>query len=274
MSGFSAAWLALREPADARARAVGGATLDELREALTVTATAERAPAVLDLGAGSGANLRFLGPRLPGHWPWTLVDHDADLLRLAAAAPGRPATRQLDLAAQLDALTLPAGGLVTASALLDLVSETWMAALASRCHAAGCSLLFALTYEGRITCKPMEADDGFIVSLVNQHQLTDKGFGPALGPTAAAAAARLFAAPGYRLRRVRSDWQLGPEDSALQDALLQGWADAAVEIAPSQRARIAAWLVRRRHHLARGRSRLVVGHEDLYGWPGARAAAP
>ena len=275
MSGFSAEWLALREPADARARVAGDAALDELRDALVGHADPPgRAPAVLDLGAGSGANLRFLGPRLPGHWPWTLVDHDAGLLRLAAATPGRPATRQLDLAAALPDLPLPPRGLVTASALLDLVSHAWLATLAARCHAAHCSLLFALTYDGRVACKPMDAEDTLIISLVNQHQLTDKGFGPALGPTAAAAAARLFATPGYRLRRVRSDWRLGPDESALQDALLQGWAEAACEMAPGSRPRIAAWLARRRHHLARGRSRLVVGHEDLYGWPVGPKAAP
>lgn len=273
MSGFSADWLALRERADARARSAGREALDELRRVLeTRPVPAGGAPVVLDLGAGSGANLRFLGPHLPGNWPWTLVDHDPGLLRLAAMAPSRPATRQLDLAAGLAELPLPRGGLVTASALLDLVSAPWLADLAARVHAARCSVLFALTYDGRVTGKPMDADDPFIVSLVNQHQRTDKGFGAALGPTAAAAAALHFAAPDYRLHRVRTDWQIGPDEPALQDALLQGWAEAAAAMAPSAQARIAAWLARRRRLVARGRSRLVVGHEDLYGWPATPAA--
>jgi hypothetical protein len=35
--------------------------------------------------------------------------------------------------------------LVTASALLDLVSESWMKTLAARCRDAGAAVLFALT---------------------------------------------------------------------------------------------------------------------------------
>ncbi|MCU0760065.1 MAG: hypothetical protein MUF07_12830 [Steroidobacteraceae bacterium] len=264
MSGFSAAWLALREPADARARVSGQPALAELLAAL---GTGTGARAVLDLGAGSGANLRHLGPLLPPGWRWTLADLDPELLALAAASAPAPRVQRIDLARELDSLTFPQHGLVTASALLDLVSASWLEALATHCRRAHAGVLFALTYDGRVTCKPMDADDRYIVSLVNRHQLGDKGFGPALGPGAAAAAARAFARSGYVLRRVRSDWNLGPGEPALQAALLAGWAEAACEVDPAGSRRVRAWQERRLRHLARGRSCLVVGHEDLYGWP-------
>lgn len=263
MSGFSAEWLALREPADRRARDPGAPALAELLAALGP----DRATEVLDLGAGSGSNLRYLGPRLGPDWRWTLADHDAGLLAVAARAPEPPQLRRVDLATQLDQLPFPQRGLVTASALLDLVSAAWIAALATRCAAARAGILFAITYDGRANCRPIDPDDRLIVSLVNRHQRTDKGFGPALGPAAAAAAAASFGRAGYVLRRVRSDWQIGPDEPELQAALLQGWAQAACELDPSGSARIEAWLERRRRLLARGRSRLTVGHEDLYGWP-------
>jgi SAM-dependent methyltransferase len=268
MSGFSADWLALREPADARARAAGAPALAELLAALGSEAGGR---GVLDLGAGSGSNLRHLGPQLPPRWRWTLADHDPALLALAAATPGAPQVQRLDLARDLDALAFPQRGLVTASALLDLVSEPWLAALAGRCQRAQVGVLFALTYDGRTTCKPMDRDDGLIVALVNRHQLGDKGFGPALGPGAVAAAARLFARVGYVLRRVRSDWEIGPQEHALQAALFEGWAQAARELDPAGSGRVEAWRERRLRHLARGRSRLTVGHEDLYGWPAPAA---
>ena len=44
--------------------------------------------------------------------------------------------------------------LVTASALLDLVSEAWLRALAARCAESGAAALFALSYDGRIVCSP------------------------------------------------------------------------------------------------------------------------
>ena len=46
----------------------------------------------------------------------------------------------------------------------------------------------ALTYDGRIDLSPADPLDATIASAVNAHQHTDKGFGPALGPSAAAAA--------------------------------------------------------------------------------------
>jgi hypothetical protein len=172
----------------------------------------------------------------------------------------------IDLAADLDALPFPDGGLVTASALLDLVSDAWLARLAARCRTARAQLLFALTYDGRARCRPDEPGDAQVIALVNRHQRTDKGFGPALGPTAAEAAVRQFARAGYRLRRARSDWRIGASEPQLQAALLEGWAQAARDASTGSRAWIDDWLRRRRRHLERGRSELSVGHEDLAGW--------
>jgi len=72
--------------------------------------------------------------------------------------------------------------LVTASALLDLVSEDWLAALAARCRESGAAILFALSYDGRIRCSPEEPNDATICALVNEHQRTDKGFGTRARP--------------------------------------------------------------------------------------------
>ena len=49
--------------------------------------------------------------------------------------------------------------LVTASALLDLVSAAWVESLASECRVAGAAGLFALIYDGRIHCSPEEPGD-------------------------------------------------------------------------------------------------------------------
>ena len=101
-------------------------------------------------------------------------------------------TRCLDLSTLDDREIFDGRQLVTASALLDLVSEPWLCALANRCAECGAAALFALSYDGRIACSPEDPDDGAIVSLVNEHQRTDKGFGPALGPDATDAAERCF----------------------------------------------------------------------------------
>jgi hypothetical protein len=130
-------------------------------------------------------------------------------------------------------------------------------------------VLFALSYDGRIVCSPEDADDGTVVALLNEHQRTDKGFGPALGPDAASVAARVFEEAGYRVQLARSDWVLAPESRELQCQLIEGWAQAATEIAPERARAIDGWRDRRLAHVAAGWSEIIVGHEDLAGMCGA-----
>jgi SAM-dependent methyltransferase len=255
VSSFSAAWLALREPADhaARSAALTRATADALAE--------EPAPLILDLACGTGSNLRYLTGAVP-QARWLLVDHDAELLaRVPRSADVE--TRCLDLSALNDPAIFAGRALVTASALLDLVSDQWLRALAERCAEGGAAALFALNYDGRIICTPEDADDGTIVALVNQHQRTEKGFGPAVGPDATDRAVHWFRQHGYEAQRAPSDWALTPASGELQRQLIDGWTQAATEIAPEQARLIDRWRERRLAHLAAGWSHIVVGHEDL-----------
>jgi len=271
MSDFSAAWLALREPADRAARSV------RLTRAIAErVAPAGRRLRIVDLGAGAGSNMRYLAPQLGPRQHWRLVDRDATLLRLASRGP-HIAHVETIAAERFDLSTLDPpsahelfdrASLVTASALLDLVSDRFVAIVAASCRRARASVLFALIYDGRIACSPEDPDDGLIRDLVNRHQRRDKGFGPALGPAAAGEAARQFTAAGFEVDRDRSDWRLTPEDGELQRQLIEGWASAAIEIEldPDRAAAIGAWRLRRLGHLAAGRSHIVVGHEDIAGW--------
>ena len=52
----------------------------------------------------------------------------------------------------------------------------------------------------------------------------------------------------------------------LQRQLIEGWAEAALEIAPDQAAMVGRWLARRIAHVEGGRSRVSVCHEDLAAW--------
>ena len=262
--GFSAEWLALREPADRAARS------GRLARRVASVLPATRPVRIVDLGAGTGANRRYLSAHLPTPQRWLLVDHDATLLARATAADAAfVETRELDL----NAIGEPAArhlfsgvGLVTASALLDLVSTGWLQTLVDRAREHGAALLFALTYDGRIELDPPEAEDADIRELVNRHQRTDKGFGPALGPDATDAAAAMLDRAGYHVDRERSDWRLGVESPHLQRELIEGWARAAGEIDPSKRAAIERWRERRIAHVNNQRSRIIVGHEDLAAW--------
>ncbi len=294
MSGFSDAWLALREPADhaARSRHLVDGVVRHLAE--THDVIDERRPlTVLDLATGTGSNPRYLIPHLARWQAWRLLDADEGLL---AALPSRMAvwaTRNGCACTQTaDGITVSGAGwesrlrprtqdlrtlprethvsppaLVTASALLDLVSDEWLAALVRWCGSARSTVLFALTYDGTATLTPRDEVDDLVLDLVNRHQATDKGFGPALGPAAVARAPELFAASGYIVEREKTDWLLGPGFERLQRELIAGWAGAARELAPALAERIEAWEGRRRELCVSGGLTISVGHEDMAAWP-------
>lgn len=288
MSVFSADWLALREPFDSAARAEADAVAAFAGEAL---GPAPRQ--VVDLACGTGANLRALAPRLGRAQHWRLVDHDAALLAalpavlqawgdrngyrvasgdagaLSITGPGFDATvvlQHLDLVQQLPALALPDGPLLTASALLDLVSAHWLDALIAHAGRARATLLFTLSVDGRIDWEPADAGDAAVQAAFAAHQRRDKGFGAALGDTAAAwLQARLLAA-GWRTSAAPSDWRIdGARSPAMLQALIDGMAGAAVEQAPEAGNAIRAW--QRRRTAVRDATRLLVGHTDLAARP-------
>jgi SAM-dependent methyltransferase len=262
MESFSADWLALREPADHAART----------HALTADVAArlsrQARTRAIDLAGGTGSNIRYLLPRVPHITHWTLADYDPALLAVGArtlepVARARGVTietRRLDLA-DLDALPLDGCALVTASALLDLVSERWLRTFARRCRDARVQVLCALSYDGRIACEPRDPGDERIRALVNAHQRTDKGFGPALGPDAVGAAEDAFA--GWETQVSSSDWQLDAGTAELQRQLVAGWAGAARVMAPADVLVIDGWAARRLGQIEAGRSRIVVGHRDF-----------
>lgn len=260
MSGFSAQWLALREPCDARARAA------DITAKLAQVVRSNEALRVVDLGTGTGSNFRALAPHLTAAREWILVDHDARLLETIRRDRDGVTLRQLNLAAELEALDLSGVQVVTASALLDLVSQQWLNALLQRCSALDITLLFTLTYDGRMELLPPELEDERVRELVNAHQLSDKGFGAALGPHATAHACELLEDFGYRVERKDSDWQLGNADAQLQRELIAGWVDAVIEMAPAEATSLRSWIERRMHHVDAGRSRILVGHQDLLAW--------
>jgi hypothetical protein len=271
MSGFSADWLALREPYDARARN------RDVLDSVATAAAAGDAVAVVDLACGIGSTLRAVAPRLPPRQDWRLVDNDLSLLARAAAGkaiPGIAVTRiPVDLARDLEAALDGRVNLVTASALLDLVSAEWLDRLVIEVAARRLPLYAALNYDGRVSFDPADPLDAAVIAAVNLHQQTDKGFGPALGPRAAEAAIKRFQAADYAVVHGRSDWHLLPRDHDIQRDMLAGWAGAAREIGGLSLPDAAAWLTRRRDLLAAARSTVKVGHVDIFARPiGTRAA--
>src|SRR5947208_6221659 len=138
----SGEWLALREPADAAARA------RELVQHLGRAHPATGGWVIHDLGCGTGAMGRWLAPLLPGPQHWVVHDRDTDLLVLAASERPGPAGNGAAVTVEakhsdvtrLHPADLAGATLITASALLDLLTEEELTGLARVCACAGCPI--------------------------------------------------------------------------------------------------------------------------------------
>jgi hypothetical protein len=252
--GFSAEWLTLRESADHAAR-----NKNMLKRAVCA---AGPEPVILDLGSGTGSTVRALKAHLPNTSKWRLVDSDFALLRHAASSSGTVADTFLLDITNLDALPFEGVTLVTASALLDLVSATWIEKLATRLEVP---FYAALAYDGQMCWTPAMAEDEDVRHAFNAHQKTDKGMGPALGPNAVGSTASILEKAGFNVTRAESPWLLEPVDTALQKSLVEGVAFAAHEAGhPS-----AADWGRQRCSVA-ATSHCRIGHSDLLAIPAVK----
>lgn len=261
MSGFDAGWLLLRETYDALARENAGLT------PAFAKLLPQSSPAILDLGCGTGSNLRYLLLRLGRMGQrWLCIDADAALLeRVPRAFPpfvqaAVPIRHDLN---DLDAIDFAGADAVVCTALLDLCSREWMERLADKLAAARRPFLATLTVDGRVSFDPEDPDDGFVLDLFRRHMTRDKGFGPAAGGDAAPVMAELLRARGYDVQTAASDWEFREDDGMIQHVLIHGYATAAMELAPEADGRIAAWADRRHARIA-GQ---VVGHLDLLAAP-------
>jgi hypothetical protein len=250
---FSTEWLDLREHADAAAR--DAPMLAEVRRILNEAG----APLVVDLGSGTGSTLRAIGV---SHARWRLVDHDPVLLAEAARRCGSDVeTVEMDLTRTAD-IPLDRATLVTASALFDLASASWIDALADRLVASQTGLYAALSYDGILQWTPSDPEDAAIREAFNAHQRGEKSFGPALGPDGARYLADAMKKRGYSVTTATSPWRFEPADAELQRALVTGIANAAGEAGIES---ADAWRTRRL--AAASRVRCTVGHIDVLALP-------
>jgi SAM-dependent methyltransferase len=280
LTGFSAQWLDLREPADQRSRN------HKLERTLARHFDGWRPLTIVDLGCGTGANLRAMAPLLGPDQHWTLVDRDQSLLdaaaqRLASWADGadRKAShlalfkgakrinvefRLADLAGDLNSALGPNVNLVTASALFDLTSAAYIAGLARAVAARQSAFYTVLSYDGDQRWTPEHPADAAMLEAFHTHQRRDKGLGPAAGPDAPDALSDAFSAAGYGVSEGDSAWRLGMGDATLIAELAVSFAAAVAETGLVDASTIATWG-------ALSRSGAIVGHTDTLALPSSQA---
>jgi hypothetical protein len=261
----SPAWLDLREHADAAARS------QELVSHLRTRIPARDRLVIHDLGCGSGAMGRWLAPLLPGPQHWVLHDHDPDLLTLAEAdqhgpvADGSAVTVETRLSdvTRLGPDELADATLITASALLDLLTADELVGLMRACAGAGCPVLLTLSVTGRVGWLPTDPLDSRMEASFDAHQRRATPRGCLLGPDAVAAAADGFRRLGAEVIVRPSPWRLGVADAGLAVEWLAGWVGAACEQEPELAADAGLYRRQRMREVEASCLAVTVGHADL-----------
>jgi SAM-dependent methyltransferase len=255
-------WLRLREPADAAARSTE--LVERIRQSLPAR------PVIHDLGCGTGSMGRWLAPRLNRPQHWILYDRDADLLGHAAADPPGDdvtvETRERDIS-RLDPGDLAGAALITASALLDIMTAEELDRFVASCITAGCPVLITITVVGSVELTPADPLDDRIGEAFNAHQRRIVGGRRLLGPDAVDAAVGAFTRHGADVLVRPSPWRLDATESALAAEWLTGWVDAACEQQPGIAASAASYARRRLAEAAAGGLDVTVQHQDLLAVP-------
>jgi hypothetical protein len=166
-----ARWLGLRLQADSAARALTADTLlPRLAHFLATRGAGDAGVEVIDLGSGTGANQRWLAPRLPFGQRWLLIDRDQALQH---HQPVPPRTRLLTADIKILASVLERPGdarLVTCSALLDVLTLDQLAVISSALVPAQQPALFSLTVTGAMKLAPAHSLDSHLIRAFNNHQ--------------------------------------------------------------------------------------------------------
>lgn len=292
MNSFTSEWLALREPVDHRSR--NPKLMASVKTHLQhIESLRPGAVHIVDLGCGSGSNLRALAPVFNEVQEWTLVDSDPKLLNAAHAAllkwsddsiivKNDPQTsahqspepqlilkkhnkkiivnfQRADLSKEAHLPIMSKADLVTAAAFFDLTSDSWLLKFSM---ALSKPLYATLSYNGAETWDPQGASDQAVLQAFHFHQRTDKGFGDASGPNAANVLINLLKDRHFLVEVEDSPWVMNELDRPLIDQLAFGIANAVKETGLLPIETIEHWL--RSKDTA---SQCTVGHTDFFAYP-------
>ena len=274
MSGFSIEWLNLREASDHKARdrhllKTAANWLNDLKSKDKV---------IVDLGSGTGSTIRGLQryTELAPSIQWRLVDNDPELLAEAIHRHSEEYSIEnflVDLS-KTQKLPLKSVSLITASALLDLVSGDFIRDLCQLIKEKNedrpLGFYSALNYDGCIKWTPFHPLDAAILMNFNTDQRRDKGFGPALGPDATDFLKTQFHSTKFKCLSAKSPWLLGSADYLLTESLINGISGVAIQTDGLTNSDIQDWKTFRIENVRTGTCYL--GHTDILVLPNSLAS--
>ncbi|HTL11288.1 MAG TPA: class I SAM-dependent methyltransferase [Bdellovibrionota bacterium] len=281
-------WLQVRFPFDhaCRDRVVLRALQHLVAERISAHGRAGRPLKVVDLGAGSGANVAHLARALGGWQDWLLVDRDPRVLEgaqsflewafhSASLRPAPGAIRHQGVNLDFREVDYRGADLVTANAVFDLNAEDEFEALLARIEEVDVSarpaLYFTTHLSGRSEFDPIEDDDAFFAGLFSEHMERPQSFGRGMGIACAARMREILSRRGWQVTEGASDWIATAEDRAFLRANLRFIEEAVRQVSEWKDvdpARLERWHRTLQERESNGTLRLRVPHADfLAAWP-------
>jgi hypothetical protein len=257
--GVEASWLLARRAADDAARE---ATVDTLLPALIdrLRRSPGRDVRMIDIGAGSGANQRWLAPRLPFRQHWVHLDHDrAILAHTHDVGETELVVGGIDrLAGLLDGE--PGATVITCAAVLDVLAGSDLELLCELIIAHRVPALLSLSVTGEVTIEPPDVADHDLLEAFDDHQRR----GGRAGPDAPRIVVERCRNAGVPVAQLPTPWVLdATSDDSFVARFLTERVEAALQQEPSLGPTGTRWLTDRLAGLGDPASRIWVGHVDL-----------
>ena len=246
MEQFSSDWLALREQEDLLAR--NSSVFYSVHEYLQNQTELK----ILDIGCGTGATMRALFPRFKQHQNWTLLDADKKLLERAKFLNQSLVEDSMN-EMHLEYFDLTKGfgylnadyDLVTTTAFLDLVSESWIKKFVRVLNDYDLAFYCSITPTNKIVFEPKISLDDKIICAFNTHRYNDKGFGVSSGGKVTEFTISYLKNYGFKVFQANKEWGCQNPDKEFRKVfysqLIEGIAQAVAETNLLESAKLEYW---------------------------------
>ena len=252
---------------------------------------------LLDLGCATGANFRYLAPRLDCHQNWTLMDRDdsafEDLIEETEHWAGshnwtmknredRSFTLVADdqqwhvnmyviaLDEEVEKINLGGFHALCSSNFLEKTSAEWYRKLAQRCADAQLPQLLGVNYTSHLKLSPSDPDDALVMEGFHRHIKQDYGLGEAMGDETSYYILRELTNLRFTVQESEYVWYLNStRQPALINLMIERLSKSAQAVyGEEEEKRIQAWASRRHYAIAAKKVKMEIGYSDILAKPG------
>ena len=250
---------------------------------------------VVDVGSGTGANVRYYFDRIPHTQEWTLIGQSTQLLdegvnSLSAFAQEndygwqhqsnntfvltdaeKTATIKLVSGSieHIEQLAdLPQADIVTANAVFDLLSFEQFDALVEKLAQHDVCLLATLNYY-ETSFLPFFKEDHRFLRWYHMHMKRPQPMGIAMGPDCSEEMLDLLAQHHMMIEQEGSQWHLKKCDSTMHRYLLHfiEHAIAELSLSPEEKQDFDAWINKKKDLCRQRELEIIVDHSDIFAYP-------